>query len=245
MRLLVHDSYEAASRAAARLVARTVSRDPEATLLLPTGSTPRGMYRELVRLYEEGSLSLARATIFNLDEYLGLPRDHPESYRQYMMENLYRYVDVDPGRVHIPDSRAPEPQAECERYGRAIGEAGGVDLCVLGIGRNGHIGFNEPGAPFSSRTRVVELAESTRRANAAGFDGGEPPERAITVGMRTISESRKILLLASGAAKARAVAAAVEGEVTPQTPASMLRRHPDVTLLLEREAASGLEREVA
>jgi glucosamine-6-phosphate deaminase len=245
LRLLVHDSYEAASRAAARLVARTVSRNPEATLLLPTGSTPMGLYRELVRLYEEGALSLSRATIFNLDEYLGLPHDHPESYRRYMRENLYRHVDADPERTHVPDYRTPEPQAECERYEKAISEAGGVNLCVLGIGRNGHIGFNEPGASFSSRTRVVELAESTRRANAASFDSGEPPERTITIGMRTIFESRKILLLASGTAKAEAVAAAVEGKVTPQTPASMLRRHPDVTLLLEREAASGLGREVA
>lgn len=245
MELQAHDSHEEASRAAAKTVALTVSGEPGATLLLPTGSTPLGMYRELVRLYHEGELSLSRATIFNLDEYLGIPRDHPESYRRYMRTHLYRFVDADPEKTHIPDAESPDPEEECERYDAAIRESGGADLCVLGIGRNGHIGFNEPGSPFSSRTRVVGLAESTRRANAVGFDAGAVPERAITVGMRTIFESRKILLLASGEGKAEAVAAAVEGEVSPHIPASMLREHPDVTFLLDRDAASALEREVA
>lgn len=245
MRLVVHDSYEEMSRAAARAVARVIFERPDAALLLPTGSTPLGMYRELAGLYQAGDLSLSRATVFNLDEYLGISRDHPESYRRYMRENLYRYVDADPARTHIPDTEAPDPERECGRYEASIAAAGGVDLCVLGIGRNGHIGFNEPGAPFSSRTRAVGLAESTRRANAAGFDAGGAPEQAITVGMRTIFESRKILLLASGAGKAEAVAAAVEGEVSPRTPASMLQRHPDATLLLDRETATELRREVA
>lgn len=245
MELNVHDSYEDVSRAAAESVALTVSENPGATLLLPTGSTPRGMYRELVRLYREGRLSLSGATIFNLDEYLGIPRDHPESYRRYMREHLYDFVDANPAGTHIPDAEAPDPEEECLRYDTAIRGAGGADLCVLGIGRNGHIGFNEPGSPFSSRTRVVGLAESTRRANAVGFDAEAAPERAITVGMRTIFESRRILLLASGAGKADAVAAAVEGEVSRGTPASMLREHPDVAFLLDREAASALGREVA
>ena len=244
MQLTIQDDYEAMSRAAAEIVARTVAEKPDATLLLPTGSTPLGMYQELVRLYREGGLSLSHATIFNLDEYLRLPADHPESYRRYMRESLYRFVDAVPENTHVPDTAASDPERECERYEKTIAEAGGADLCVLGIGRNGHIGFNEPGAPFSSRTRVVGLAESTRRANAAGFEAGAAPERAITVGMRTIFESRKILLLASGTGKAGAVAAAVEGEVSSRTPASMLRKHPDVTFLLDREAASEL-REVA
>lgn len=242
MRLTIRDDYETMSRAAAETVARMVSGEPNATLLLPTGSTPLGMYRELVRLHEEGSLSFSRARIFNLDEYLGLSADHPESYRRYMRDNLYRFVDAAPENTHAPDTETPEPERECERYERAIARAGGASLCVLGIGRNGHIGFNEPGAPFSSRSRVVGLAESTRRANAAGFDAGAAPERAITVGMRTIFESRKILLLASGTGKAGAVAAAVEGEVSSRIPASMLREHPDVTFLLDREAASELRK---
>jgi glucosamine-6-phosphate deaminase len=149
-------------------------------------------------------------------------------------------VDADPTRVYVPDGSAPDPEAECERYEAAIREAGGVDLCVLGIGRNGHIGFNEPGAPFNSRTRVVRLAESTRRVNAADFEGNRAPERAITVGMATVFEAREVLLLASGANKAGAVAAAVEGDISETVPASMLRRHPNTTFLLDREAASSL-----
>ncbi len=129
------------------------------------------MYQRLVEMHHREGLSFARATFFNLDEYLGLPPDHPASYHVYMEENFYRLVDADPTRIHVPDGSAPEPEAECERYEAAIREAGGVDLCVLGIGRNSHIGFNEPGAPFDSRTRVVRLAESTRRVNASDFEG--------------------------------------------------------------------------
>jgi glucosamine-6-phosphate deaminase len=199
------------------------------------------MYRRLAELHAEEGLSFARATFFNLDEYLGLAPDHPASYHVYMEENFYELVDADPARVHVPDGSAPDPEAECERYETAIREAGGVDLAVLGIGRNGHIGFNEPGAPFGSRTRVVRLAESTRRVNAADFEGNRAPERAITVGMATVFEAREVLLLASGANKAGAVAAAVEGEISESVPASILRRHPNATFLLEDEAASSLD----
>jgi glucosamine-6-phosphate deaminase len=162
-----------------------------------------------------------------------------------MKENFYGLIDADPARVHVPDGAAPDPEAECERYEASIREAGGVDLCVLGIGRNGHIGFNEPGAPFDSRTRVVRFSETTRLVNAEDFEGNRAPERAITVGMKTIFEAREALLLASGANKAVAVASAVEGEVTPEVPASLLRRHPQTTFLLDRDAASALEAPVA
>jgi glucosamine-6-phosphate deaminase len=222
-------------------VAGKIHEKPDAVLLLPTGTTPLGMYRRLVRLHDEGGLSFARATFFNLDEYLGLPPDHPASYRVYMRENFYDHIDADPGRVHVPDGSAPDPEAECERYEAAIREAGGADLCVLGIGRNGHIGFNEPGAPFDSRTRVVRLSESTRLVNAADFEENRAPEKAITVGMATVFEAREILLLASGANKANAVAAAIEGEVSEDVPASMLRRHPNVTFLLDHAAAAAME----
>jgi glucosamine-6-phosphate deaminase len=228
------------SAAAARFVAARIRAKPDAVLLLPTGTTPLGMYGRLVELHAEEGLSFARATFFNLDEYLGLAPDHPASYHVYMEENFYKLVDANPARVHVPDGSAPDPEAECERYEAAIREAGGVDLCVLGIGRNGHIGFNEPGAPFGSRTRVVRLAESTRRVNAADFEGNRAPERAITVGMQTICEARVALLLASGANKARAVAAAVDGEVSEAVPASMLRRHPNTTFLIDAEAAAAL-----
>lgn len=241
MRTRVLPHYESMSAAAAAIVAEKIQEKPDAVLLLPTGTTPLGMYRRLVKLNTEGGLSFARATFFNLDEYLGLSPDHPASYRVYMKENFYDHIDADPGRVHVPDGSAPDPQAECGRYEAAIREAGGTGLCILGIGRNGHIGFNEPGAPFDSRTRVVRLSESTRLVNAADFEGNRAPEKAITVGMATVFEAREILLLASGANKANAVAAAIEGEVSEEVPASMLRRHPHTTFLLDHEAAAAME----
>jgi glucosamine-6-phosphate deaminase len=238
VRVRVLPDYESLSAAAAEIVAERVREEPGAVFLLPTGTTPLGMYRRLVEMHRRRELSFARATFFNLDEYLGLPPDHPASYHVYMRENFYGLVDADPARIHVPDGSAPDPEAECERYEAAIREAGGVDLCVLGIGRNGHIGFNEPGAPFDSRTRVVRLSESTRRVNASDFEGDRAPERAITVGMATIFESREVLLLASGANKARAAAAAIHGEISEAVPASMLQRHPNATFLLDRDAAS-------
>ena len=241
LRTRVLPDYETMSAAAADVVASKLRKKPHAVFMVPTGTTPLGMYRELVARYESDGLSFARATFFNLDEYLGLPLDHPASYHVYMRKNFYGRVDIEPERVHVPDGFAPDPEAECGRYEQEIRAAGGVDLCVLGIGRNGHIGFNEPGASFDSRTRVVRLAESTRRVNATDFEGDRAPERAISVGMRTISDSGEVLLLASGANKARAVAAAVGGEVSEEVPASALRRHPNVSFLLDRDAASALE----
>lgn len=240
LRTRVLPDYEAMSRAAADVVAERIRERPDSVFLIPTGTTPLGMYRRLVEMHRSEGLSFARATFFNLDEYLGLRPDHPASYHVYMQQNFYGLVDVVPSRVHVPDGAAPDPEGECERYERAIREAGGVDLCVLGIGRNGHIGFNEPGSPFGSRTRVVRLAETTRLVNAADFEGNRAPEFAISVGMRTISDSREVLLLASGQNKAHAVAAAVRGEVSERVPASMLRRHPNVSCLLDRDAASEL-----
>lgn len=241
MNVQVLRDYEAMSNAAAEMVARKLREKPEAVFLIPTGTTPLGMYRRLVAMHERAGLSFARATFFNLDEYLGLPDDHPASYHVYMKEHFYGLIDAEPARVHVPEGAAPDPEAECERYEAEIRAAGGVDLCVLGIGRNGHIGFNEPGASFDSRTRVVRLAETTRLVNAADFEGNRAPERAITVGMQTIFEAREVLLLASGANKAAAVAAAVEGEISPEVPASLLQRHPAATFLLDRDAAAVLE----
>jgi len=211
MQVRVLPDYESMSAAAAQIVAEKVREKPRAVFLLPTGTTPLGMYGRLVEKHHKEGLSFARAIFFNLDEYLGLPPDHPASYHVYMEENFYKLVDAAAERIHVPDGSTPDPEAECERYEAAMREAGGVDLCVLGIGRNGHIGFNEPGAPFDSRTRVVRLTESTRRVNASDFEGDRAPERAITVGMATIFEARKALLLASGANKARAAAAALQG----------------------------------
>jgi glucosamine-6-phosphate deaminase len=233
------------SVAVAYVVAGKLEEEPSSVLMLPTGITPLGMYGRLVEMHRSEGLSFANATFFNLDEYLGLTPDHRASYHVYMQEHFYGLINADPARVFVPDGATPDPEAECERYEAAIREAGGIDVCVLGIGRNGHIGFNEPGAPFDSRTRVVELSESTRKINASDFEADRAPERAITVGMATIFDSKSVLLLASGTNKAGAVAATVEDDVSESMPASMLRNHPNAVLFLDEAAASDLGHGVA
>jgi glucosamine-6-phosphate deaminase len=245
VRARVFPDYEAMSVAMAYVVAGKLEEEPSSVLMLPTGITPFGMYRRLVEMHRSEGLSFANATFFNLDEYLGLAPEHRASYHVYMKEHFYGLINADPARVFVPDGATPDPEAECERYEAAIREAGGIDVCVLGIGRNGHIGFNEPGAPFDSRTRVVELSESTRKVNASDFEADRAPERAITAGMATIFESKSVLLLASGANKAAAVAAAVEEDVSERIPASMLRSHPNTVLFLDEAAASDLGHGVA
>ncbi len=245
MRARVFPDYEAMSAAVAYVVAGKLEEEPSSVLMLPTGITPLGMYRRLVEMHRSEGLSFANATFFNLDEYLGLAPDHEASYHVYMKEHFYGLINADPARVFVPDGTAPDPEAECESYEAAIREAGGIDVCVLGIGRNGHIGFNEPGAPFDSRTRVVEHSESTRRVNASDFEADRAPERAITAGMATIFDSKSVLLLASGTNKAGAVAAAVEDDVSESMPASMLRSHPNAVVFLDEAAASDLGHGVA
>jgi glucosamine-6-phosphate deaminase len=245
VRARVFPDYEALSVAVAYVVAGRLEEEPSTVFMLPTGITPLGMYRRLVEMHRSGGLSFANATFFNLDEYLGLAPDHGASYHVYMKEHFYGLIDADPARVFVPDGTAPDPEAECERFEAAIREAGGIDVCVLGIGRNGHIGFNEPGASFDSRTRVVELSESTRKVNASDFSADRAPERAITAGMATIFDSKSVLLLASGTNKAGAVAAAMEDEVSESLPASMLRSHPSTVLFLDEAAASNLGHGVA
>jgi glucosamine-6-phosphate deaminase len=245
VRARVFPDYEAMSVAVAYVVAGKLEEEPSSVLMLPTGITPLGMYRRLVEMHRSEGLSFANATFFNLDEYVGLAPDHRASYHVYMKEHFYWLINADPARVFVPDGAAPDPEAECERYEAAIREAGGIDVCVLGIGRNGHIGFNEPGAPFDSRTRVVELSESTRKVNASDFEADRAPERAITAGMATIFESKSVLLLASGTNKAGAVAAVVEDDVSESMPASMLRSHPNAVLFLDEAAASDLGHGVA
>jgi glucosamine-6-phosphate deaminase len=241
----VYPDYEAMSVAVAYVVAGKLEEEPSSVLMLPTGITPLGMYGRLVEMHRSEGLSFANATFFNLDEYLGLTPDHRASYHVYMQEHFYGLINADPARVFVPDGATPDPEAECERYEAAIREAGGIDVCVLGIGRNGHIGFNEPGAPFDSRTRVVELSKSTRKINASDFEADRAPERAITVGMATIFDSKSVLLLASGTNKAGAVAATVEDDVSESMPASMLRNHPNAVLFLDEAAASDLGHGVA
>lgn len=240
MEVIVLASPEEVCLRSARIVARLIRTKPEASLGLPTGNTPRGVYAELGRLHRTEGLSFARASAFGLDEYVGIGPDHPGAFRRYLQETLVRQVDLAPERAHFPDGRAADLPAACARYEAEIAAAGGLDLVVLGLGADGHIAFNEPTSSFGSRTRIKTLADETRAANQAAF-GAEPvPHHAITVGIATILEARRCLLLAFGAAKATAVAQMVEGPLTSRVPASALQLHPHATVLVDEAAATGL-----
>ncbi|ADU50708.1 glucosamine/galactosamine-6-phosphate isomerase [Thermaerobacter marianensis DSM 12885] len=240
-RIRVAESYEAMSAAAAEAIARRLAARPSLRLALPTGHTPIGLYRRLVELTRQEGLRWDRARVFLLDEYLGLGPDDPGSFRRYMDEHLLRHLDPAPA-VDALNGKAADPEVECARYEQVLAREG-LDLVVLGIGRNGHIGFNEPGSPFQSRTRVVTLTADTRRANAPDF-GGDPeavPPRALTVGIATILDGKEIFVLAAGEAKAPAVERAIQGPLDPAVPASALQRHPKVTWFLDRDAARDLD----
>lgn len=241
MKTLIVRDYGELSRLAADLVAAALAAQPDAVLGLATGSTPVGLYAELIARSRAGTVDLRQVSTFNLDEYLGLGRDHPASYWQFMQKHLFRHVPVAPERIHMPHGDAPDPAAECRAYEAAIAAAGGIDLQVLGIGGNGHIGFNEPGAPFASVTRVVDLTTETIAANARFFPRPEDvPRQALSMGIHSIMQARRILLLASGGGKAAAVAASLTGPVTPAVPASVLQHHPDVTVIMDAAAAGRL-----
>ncbi len=231
---------DAACLRAGRIVARLLRAKPDATLALPTGSTPRTIYAELVRQHRAEGLSFARATAFNLDEYVGIPPDHPGAFKRAMQEALYRHVDLPPERAHAPDGQAADLTAACARYEAEIAAAGGLDLALLGLGTDGHIAFNEPTSSFGSRTRLKTLADETRAANRAPF-GAEPvPHHALTMGIATVLEARRCLLVAFGAAKAAAVAKMVEGPQSALVPASALQLHPHATVIVDDAAAEGL-----
>jgi glucosamine-6-phosphate deaminase len=221
------DTQEALSARAAEILLTTIREDPRAVLGLPTGRTPIGMYDRVVRECAREYHCFRDVTTFNLDEYCGVEPEHPASYASYMRQHLFDHVDIDPANTHIPHGIDPDP----EGYEEELRRAGGLDLTFLGLGRNGHIGFNEPGTPFDSRTRIVELTQSTRHANADLFPGGHVPTHAITMGIGTILESRRIVLLVAGAGKEDAIARLRSGEVTEAFPASALWKHGDVTVL--------------
>ncbi|MCU1232030.1 MAG: nagB [Acidobacteria bacterium] len=224
--------YDALSERAARILLGTIRENPRAVLGLPTGRTPIGMYQRVVQECSREYHCFSEVSTFNLDEYVGIPRTHPGSYFTFMQQNLFQHVDLDPANAHIPDGMAADLNAECARYDREIADAGGLQLTFLGLGSNGHIAFNEPGTPFTARTRVIELTQSTRDANASFFPDGVVPSRAITMGIATILESRRIVLLASGANKRAAIERLRSGEVTEEFPASSLHKHSDVTVLI-------------
>jgi glucosamine-6-phosphate deaminase len=244
VKILIERDYEAMSRRAAWLLSEKIRQKPDLVLGLATGSTPLGLYRCLIEKVQSGDLSFAAVTTFNLDEYLGLAPDHPQSYRTFMEQHLFRHIDVIPEQTHVPLGLAPNVDAHCADYERQIAEAGGIDVQVLGIGRNGHIGFNEPGEAFGRLTHVVKLSESTRKANARFFSRPEEvPRYAVTMGLKSIMNARQVLLLASGADKSEAVYRAVCGDVTAAHPASVLQLHPNCVFVIDEAAAKQLPSE--
>lgn len=227
---------------AADIVQNQLTRKPDSVLGLATGETPVQMYHELVRRHRAKRLDLTRITSFNLDEYAGLPPEHPGSYTYYMRERFFDAIPLPSGRGHMPDGLAADPEAAAREYERRIQTAGGIDLQILGIGTNGHIGFNEPGSTLDSRTRLVELTAETIARNSQLFPEGETaPGQAVTVGIGTILEARQIVLLACGPAKARAIRETVEGPVCATCPGSALQTHANCIVLLDDAAAAELQ----
>jgi len=243
MEIIIQPDDKTASYLGARIVAQVIRRRCETVLGLATGNTPLMLYKELIRLHIEEELDFRRVTTFNLDEYVGLAPSHPSSYNSFMWENLFRHIDIPEHQIHIPDGLAPDIPAFCRQYEGAIKAAGGIDIQVLGIGTDGHIGFNEPSSSLTSRTRIKTLTRQTRKDNAPFFNGEENvPDHVITMGVGTIMDSRMCLLMAFGEKKAEAIAAMVEGPITASVPASILQVHPHAVVLADEKAASLLKR---
>jgi len=241
MLVILKRDAEEVSLKTAQLIASAVGRKPNLVLGLATGSTMIRVYEQLVALHKQGSLDFSRVVTFNLDEYLGLPASHPQSFHHFMQENLFAHVNADPRNIHIPDGTVSGDYNQyCASYEEAIRKTGGIDLQVLGIGRNGHIGFNEPTSSIGSRTRLKVLSKETLDDNAKFFAGEDSPQCAITMGIGTILEARRILLLATGTSKASAVAKSIEGPVASAVSASALQLHPEVTFIIDGDSASQL-----
>ncbi|MDB4982623.1 MAG: nagB [Myxococcales bacterium] len=239
MEVLILPTPEAVAAAGAEAVARLVRARPGAVLGLPTGATARPVYAELVRRHRDEGLSFARATTFNLDEYVGVAPEHPGSFRRYMEDAFFSLVDLPPERAHVPDGFARDVPAACDAYEAAMAAAGGLDLVLLGLGEDGHIAFNEPTSSFASRTRIKTLSASSRAANQTAF-GAPIPAHVITMGLATILDARRCVLLATGARKAAAFAAMVEGPLTAMLPASALQLHGHALVIADEAAAARL-----
>ena len=236
--------YEAMSRRAALIIAAEIHRDPECVLGLATGSTPIGTYKNLVEWNRNGDLCFEDVQTVNLDEYKGLSGDHDQSYRYFMNTNLFDHIDIDPANTHVPNGLAEDAEAECEAYDELVESLGYADLQLLGLGNNGHIGFNEPADHFTKETHVVDLTQSTIDANARFFaSADEVPRQALTMGIGCIMAARRVLLIASGKAKAEALYKAFCGPITPECPASILQLHPDVVVVADEDALSMIDAE--
>jgi glucosamine-6-phosphate deaminase len=237
MKVCVYETAQDVAHAAAMVFASEIMKREGAVVGLATGSTPVPCYGELISLHKGGLIDFSKVVSFNLDEYIGLAPEHPCSYRRFMNERLFDHINIEKKNTHVPDGVNPDPQA----YDKMIAAAGGIDLQLLGIGSNGHIGFNEPGDRFVYPTNIIPLTENTIRDNARFFDSiDDVPRSAISMGIGTILSARRIILLATGANKAEAVKAAIEGPIIPQFPASILRVHPNCQILLDRAAAAKL-----
>lgn len=237
MRLYIAKDYDEMSRVAASIIAGVVMTKKNAVLGLATGSTPIGTYKELVKLYNEGYLDFSEVHTANLDEYKGLSHESDQSYYYFMNDNLFSHVNIDKNNTNLPNGLAADANAECERYDKVIESLGGVDIQLLGIGHNGHIGFNEPCDTFPEGTHVVDLTESTINANARLFASkADVPTQAFTMGCGTIMKAKRVLLLANGKGKAEIINALVNGPVTPNVPASILKFHPNVDIIVDADA---------
>jgi len=242
MEVIIRPDYEEMSSLAAQRIADLVYHQPNAVLGLATGSTPVGLYKELIQLHKKEGLDFSKVITFNLDEYVGLPPSHDQSYHYFMRENLFKHININPENVHVPNGMARDIDAFCEWYEDEIENVGGIDLQVLGIGGDGHIAFNEPGSSLGSRTRLKTLTQETIDDNARFFkDPGDVPRYAITMGVGTIMEARTCILLANGKKKAHTVAQAIEGPVTSMVTASALQLHPDAVFILDEDAAKELK----
>ncbi|MCF6137772.1 glucosamine-6-phosphate deaminase [Pseudalkalibacillus berkeleyi] len=235
--IITVDHHKHMSKIASEFIYEAIHRNPNLVLGVATGSTPEQTYERLVEKIKQDPIDLSKLKTVNLDEYVGLPREHEESYWQYMIQHLYAPLELSIDQGLVPDGMSANLDEECIQYERKIERLGGIDLQMLGVGVNGHIGFNEPGTSFDSNTHVVELTESTRIANARFFQNQQDvPTKAITVGISTIMKSRSIILLASGNEKATAVSTLLKGEVSPEWPVTILNQHDDVTLIVTKDA---------
>lgn len=242
MQIQILQTTQEIGQAAAAIFCAEVQTNPNAVLGFATGATPIPAYQAMAQACKKGEVSFAGISTFNLDEYCDLPQEHPNSYSSFMWENLFSQIDVQAENVHFLDGNAADIPAQCAQYEERIAALGGIDLQILGIGRNGHIGFNEPGDAFADTTFKIELTQSTIDANKGYFSDREMPKSALTMGIGSIMRAKKIVLIATGSVKAQAVKAMLEGTVTPQCPASILQNHADVTVFLDTEAAALLQK---
>ncbi len=238
MKIVEVKDYQELSKVAAKILIDLIKEKPSCTLGLATGSSPIGLYKNLIESYKKGEISFKDVKTYNLDEYCNLDKNHSQSYYTFMHENLFNHIDINEENIHIPEGNGSDLNKLCDDYNNLLSKAS-IDLQILGIGGNGHIGFNEPGTLFSQETFIVTLAEKTRQDNKRFFNSiDEVPTRAITMGIKNIMQAKKILLIASGKSKAEAIKSLVKGEITEAFPASVLKNHKDVIVIVDKDAAS-------